>query len=524
MVVTAILLCVVLLGFALDTINKRHMRLAQKTDGSDSSNNNKDSEKPIEMIESPKAESQAEGRHLSERLFDQIWKAKLWLTASKPGNIIEKILLCFSWKTNASKISNTKQSSNSIKCVHGLRTLSMTWVIMGHSLTSAVYKLDNMSVFLRLTKQWTFYPMLRAIYSVDTFFCISGILVVYGALAKLESTRNTNKPAAKSPKFWLYYYYHRFSRKHTLDSCRKYWWTNILYINTIYPKSIGDTCMGWTWYLSDDTIFHWISPLIILPLYWKPIVGLVWTGILTAGGLAIRFGIAYTKDIAYSDHMTVPAPGSEILYFHPAGRITPYLAGMATGYLLYKCKGKTVKLHWALVISGWLTCFITLGSLIWGLYGNAINEKATTPTGDIVLQTFSNLLWAIAICWIVFAGQHGYGGVVNSFLSWKGWVLPSRLSFGAYLLHPIIFLWVEAATSETGTTTHLSDHEIRWQYLLHILYGLHYNNVRGNTIHEIGNCVYKALSKLNHTLWYLYSSACKLRGYLGVICGTCNCL
>ena len=44
-----------------------------------------------------------------------------------------RILLCFSLYTNGRKIISTEQPPGAITCLHGIRFLSMTWVILGHS-------------------------------------------------------------------------------------------------------------------------------------------------------------------------------------------------------------------------------------------------------------------------------------------------------------------------------------------------------------------------------------------------------
>ena len=44
-----------------------------------------------------------------------------------------KVLLSFSIYTNASKILNTTQPSGTLTAVNGIRFVSMTWVVLGHS-------------------------------------------------------------------------------------------------------------------------------------------------------------------------------------------------------------------------------------------------------------------------------------------------------------------------------------------------------------------------------------------------------
>ncbi|KAJ8299915.1 hypothetical protein KUTeg_021434 [Tegillarca granosa] len=45
-------------------------------------------------------------------------------------------------------------------------------------------------------------------------------------------------------------------------------------------------------------------------------------------------------------------------------------------------------------------------------------------------------VWAAALCWVIFACATGYGGFVNTLMSWPGLVPLSRLTYCAYLIHP----------------------------------------------------------------------------------------
>ena len=46
---------------------------------------------------------------------------------------LENLLLSFSVYTNASKLLNTNQSAGTLTAVNGIRFVSMTWVVLGHS-------------------------------------------------------------------------------------------------------------------------------------------------------------------------------------------------------------------------------------------------------------------------------------------------------------------------------------------------------------------------------------------------------
>ena len=46
---------------------------------------------------------------------------------------MEQVLLSFSVYTNAAKILNTNQPPGTLTAVNGIRFISMTWVILGHT-------------------------------------------------------------------------------------------------------------------------------------------------------------------------------------------------------------------------------------------------------------------------------------------------------------------------------------------------------------------------------------------------------
>ena len=55
---------------------------------------------------------------------------------------------------------------------------------------------------------------------------------------------------------------------------------------------------------------------------------------------------------------------------------------------------------------------------------------------------FSGLAWSIGIAFIIYICNTGYGGVVNSFLSWPGWEPPVKLSYGVALCHKMVIFYV----------------------------------------------------------------------------------
>jgi len=53
------------------------------------------------------------------------------------------------------------------------------------------------------------------------------------------------------------------------------------------------------------------------------------------------------------------------------------------------------------------------------------------------------------LAWITFACSIGYGGPVDAFLSWKAWMPLSRLTYCAYLMHPVLMITYYRSRQDT---------------------------------------------------------------------------
>ena len=165
----------------------------------------------------------------------------------------QSALLSFSIGRNISNIFKIRiPSSKTIDCLHGMRVISMMWVLYGHTfimfiMTSTINR-KNIYDFLLKPESLL---VTTAFISVDTFLFISGFLVTWMGL------KNVDKMKGKLNVFKLYI--HRYIRltpmlaiiilftitllkfcssgpkwNSALNSqsypCERYWWKNLLYI------------------------------------------------------------------------------------------------------------------------------------------------------------------------------------------------------------------------------------------------------------------------------------------------------
>ncbi|KAE8751285.1 hypothetical protein FOCC_FOCC001856 [Frankliniella occidentalis] len=212
-----------------------------------------------------------------------------------------------------------------------------------------------------------------------------------------------------------WFYYNSVFEPPTMDhvNCPNYWWRNVLYINTLFP--VKDMCMLWSWYLADDTQFYVLGVILL---------------ILATSSWCTTAYIAYSNE-----HMPAeddPLALFDKIYDKPWTRLGPYLVGMAVGWILFKTDCK-IRMSKVTVLLGWAVSFGCLLTLLYGLYGAVLD-----PITAAAYSSLSHTAWAMCISWIVIACSCGYGGPINRILSWTVLYPFSRVTYCAYLVHPVV--------------------------------------------------------------------------------------
>ncbi|RZB38996.1 nose resistant to fluoxetine protein 6-like [Asbolus verrucosus] len=375
--------------------------------------------------------------------------------------IFKEVILAFSLRTNIKTICDQSVSSDTIPVIHGLKSISMAWVILGHTCIIAFKYSDNMEYRKVVQKEFFFQTISNGAFSVDTFFFTSGLLVSFlyfrtNAKGKLDPiTKGQNGFVAGLVHFFglILYRFARLTAPYlftlgvvevimkwfnynsvfeppTMDhvNCPNYWWRNVLYINTLF--SVDEMCMLWSWYLSDDTQFYIVGAIMLI---------LAASHFKSGACLLLVFMVSSwitTGYIAYSNsHM----PGSDDplalfdkIYDKPWTRLGPYLIGMCVGWFLFK-KNCQLRMSKLAVISGWTAAVACLLSLVYGLY-----EVNLSPLTGAAYSALSHSAWALGLSWVVIACSTGYGGFANTILSSTVLYPFSRITYCAYLLHPVV--------------------------------------------------------------------------------------
>lgn len=409
-------------------------------------------------------------------------------------SLLTRIIKAFSVKTNAPKILAGSSGGGSINCIHGIRFLSISWIILGHtynyglaSRINETWTIVNALDAFEILKRFTFQGVYGAGFSVDTFYMLSGLLLTYLQVKHLKKLMK--KPKAANVSFYIiHYYFHRFWRLTPMymavlmffaclyryvgsgplwvpeagDLCKKTWWTNLLYVNNLV--NVEDMCMGWSWFLANDMQFYAVSIVFLFFLTWSIPLGSVLIFLLMSAGIALA---GWKEHIYNGSFLTFKSDGGAFwknVYIAPWCRVAAFCIGLLTGIIMYKRQKKEFSRKLALL--GWAIA-VALGlGLVYCTYSE--NQEGGTPWSREWRSAYEALgrpLWAACVAWVIFACHNGRGGVVNSILSWEGIMPLSRLSYAAYLVHPIVMM---ICVYSKRSLVYLSDLDIIYLYLGHL--------------------------------------------------------
>jgi peptidoglycan/LPS O-acetylase OafA/YrhL len=137
---------------------------------------------------------------------------------------------------------------------------------------------------------------------------------------------------------------------------------------------------------------------------------------------------------------------SDNMYVKPYTRMAPYLIGLLLGFVLQKYPVARWRISNIQALFGHAVALTILGLTLYGVAGPADGNPWSQEVNDLY-NSVSRMAWAIGLSWIVIACMTGKAGPVGSFLNAPGWLPLSRLTFGCYLLHPIVIVVFNYALS-----------------------------------------------------------------------------
>ncbi|CAH0581530.1 unnamed protein product [Chrysodeixis includens] len=361
---------------------------------------------------------------------------------------VSALSTAFSVYTNGRRVMNFTSSDGNIECLDGIRALAMAWVVLGHTFSTETTWANPIEAGTWVTS-WQSIWIVGAHVTVDTFFTLSGFLVVYTTTGKF-----TGKQLIKNVHlFWLNRLLRMFPLLATValleasflmrfgdgpqwgivadhaERCRTNWWSTLLYMQN-YMNPIY-TCIGQTWYLAIDVQLHILSPIL---LFWVLLGNRKIALTALFGGLLAILTASTTYNFINNFPTTISGPRARDYlvnyYVNTLTRASPFFVGMIFGYFVRTIK---IRLQKWQVLCFWLVAF-SVSTFI--MYANYPTRQPTiTQTEENLFNSFIRPAWALFIGSMIYMCVNGYGGPINWFLSLSVWKIHSRLSYGIYLFH-----------------------------------------------------------------------------------------
>ncbi|XP_063380264.1 nose resistant to fluoxetine protein 6-like [Cydia fagiglandana] len=401
--------------------------------------------------------------------FYDLYFTAICKEGSKKANTLVK---SFSVYTNTRRLLTFNSVPGTLESLDGIRSISMMWVIIGHT-----YATNGRGHFFNRQEMFTWMHSFSALWvvaspiSVDTFFLLSGLLIVYTSVGKI-----TPKGLFKNIHL---FYLHRLLRmfpilatavflqaslfNHLSDGpewhivvdkverCRAYWWATLTYVQNYL---VDTRCIGPSWYLAVDMQLHILSPLI---LFWM--LGRrrsAWIALSLVILVVMVVSTTYNYLNKFQTASFVPTRTREdanhylrYYYHNTLTRCSPFFVGMLFGYLLNMYKSKQVHMARWFVALCWFCAFVVSAGIIYSSYP-VLQMDWDSPFWDGIINSFARPGWAVCVGWVIFACTHGYGGPVNWFLSLRMWKLPSRLSYAMYIFHYSLMVIVNTTSVSTS--------------------------------------------------------------------------
>ena len=213
-----------------------------------------------------------------------------------------------------------------IRCLNGIRVLSLCWVIVANSYVTLDPRATKRLVKTReAPRDFLFQLIVQASLAIETFFFLSGLLTSLGFARRLQAVRASaddderTGPRARRQRLlrWVHFYVHRYVRmtpatmlviafsmyayrygdgplwfeatQRSHQSCSRNWWRHLLHVaNFIDTRQM---CFIHYWYIAADMQLFLLAPFLMLLLHHRRRLG---HALMVLVGLASIGSVFYT--------------------------------------------------------------------------------------------------------------------------------------------------------------------------------------------------------------------------------------
>lgn len=321
------------------------------------------------------------------------------------------------------------------RAIDGLRALSIVWMVCFH--TIYFIGVFDIGAYRSLARHAYLTPFIEGHFGVDVFFVISGFLIASLLFQERERTGGISLRAfylRRAFRILPLYVVALVIAALLLRVNASSAWSNLLFVNNFLP--LKKQFMGWTWSLAIEEQFYLCFPLALMFAF--RLTRNLWPFFVATllGGLAITAFLVHRYDF----HRPIPAVSKldpelyyrwfDLVYDKTYTRFTGIVWGIVATYRLHTRGG--LRASHATHLG--LACAIAI------LASLTLTPTALSTSPSLVkayLATY-RFVFAGAVAWVVFYAVSLPGSALERFLGHPAWRPIAELSYGAYLIHPVV--------------------------------------------------------------------------------------
>ena len=342
-----------------------------------------------------------------------------------------RIFMCFSLLRNIKLLFSGESKVTDIKPFNGIRAIAIFCIIWTNS--------TRLELIHGASTEESILPGLKEnLFSYSVLLSTSATLNAYQNMESIyESKFNIFKYISRRllrilPPYWLTLLFligilnniedappHK---KEMIKVCQEDGWQNVFLVNNFFGEDRWKVCLPTSWYIAVNFQFWIFTPAILYALFRYPKLTLA---IVTTCSVFQQIGLI-TIVVSFQDFnlLTYYAYQSYVICFS-------WGFGMVAGFLI--CNQKVPGIGKKTQCSLWVTSFVL-----------SVIGPVLAITRVISLETFQEVLFVISplpfTIFLTYLGA-GYGGIINDALSHPIWLLFSKTSYTALLVHWVLMVW-----------------------------------------------------------------------------------
>lgn len=341
-----------------------------------------------------------------------------------------------------------KPEAGQLRPIDGLRALSILLVLAIHCVWFLSIFDPSAPAFFYESPFWLNW-VFNGELGVDVFFVISGFLISSILMTEYRNSGNIRFGRFYQRRFMRLMPAYLLAMVLGLAALpnKEYVWTNLLYINNLFPASTH--FMPWTWSLAIEEQFYFLFPLLLLwvmrrrsPLF---LLG------MAVAAFAVSLLVRYLVIRHYQLSLPLcwyekPCEGFfeviDAIYVKPWARFGSFLPGIFAAYfhVFHREQLRAMFIRYRGVVG--LLTLVSLATVLLVLSVPVNNQQAQFPEfwGTLYYTTYRNLFTA-AVGFILLATlycDYGPSGFLAKCLSSPLLYPVGQLAYSTYLFHPFV--------------------------------------------------------------------------------------